>query len=203
MNIDVANWCRSWIGCQMAKISQHNNPAFGKFTEPNKRFDHVHVNIVGPLPYSDGCEYLLTCIDCFTRWPKAIPLVDIKAETVADAFFSGWIAHFGTPANITMDRGTQFESKLWDNLCNQFAIVRNRTTSYHPQSNGMIEPPIMAHESSHPWTTTLPAVLLDIRSVVKKILGRSATEMIYGTTLRLPGEFTEQYSVDARTDLDN
>ena len=65
--------------------------------------------------------------------------MDIRAETVADAFFSGWIARFGTPATITTDRGAQFESKLWDGLCNQFGIVRNRTTSYHPQSNGMVE----------------------------------------------------------------
>ena len=146
----------------------------------------------------------------FTRWPEAIPLVDIRAETVADAFFSGWIARFGTPATITMDKGAQFESKLWDGLCNQFGIVRNRTTSYHPQSNGMVEhfnhqlkAAIMAHESPNPWTTTLPAVLLGARSAVKELLGRSAAEMIYGTTLRLPGKFTQKYTVDARTDLDN
>ena len=27
--------------------------------------------------------------------------------------------------------------------------------------------------------------------------------MIYGTTLRLPGEFTKQYTVDANTNLEN
>ena len=27
--------------------------------------------------------------------------------------------------------------------------------------------------------------------------------MIYGTTLRLPGEFTEKYTIDAHTNLDN
>ena len=48
---------------------------------------------------------------------------------------------------------------------------------------------IMAHESPNPWTTTLPAVLLGARSAVKELLGRSAAEMIYGTTLRLPGQF--------------
>ena len=144
-----------------------------------------------------------------TRWPEAIPIVDIRAETVADAFFSGWIARYGTPATITTDRGAQFESKLWDNLCNQFGIIRNRT-SYHPQSNGMVErfhrqlkAAIMAHESPDPWTITLPAVLLGVRSAVKERLGRSAAEMIYGTTLRLPGEFTQQYTVDANTDLKN
>ena len=195
-NIDIARWCRSCKGCQTAKVSRHNTPVFGKFTEPTERFDHVHIDIVGPLPYTNGFRYLLTCVDRFTRWPEAIPIVDIQTETVADAFFSGCIARYGTPATITT-------SKLWDNLCNQFGIIRNRTTSYHPQSNGMVErfhrqlkAAIMAHESPNPWTITL-------RSTFKGRLGRSAAEMIYGTTLRLPGEFTKQYTVDANTDLEN
>ena len=191
-------------------MDRHNKSAFGKFNKPKERFDHIHVDIVGPLTYSDGYKYLLTWVDRFTHWPEVISLVDIKASTVADAFFSGWIACFGTPAIITMDRGAQFESKLWNNLCNQFGIVRNRTTSYHLQSNGMIKcfhrqlkAAIMAHESPNPWTLTLPAILLCVRSAIKELLGRSAAEMVYGTTLSLPGEFTEQYTIDDRMDLDN
>ena len=210
MNIDIARWCRTCKGCQTAKVSRHNTPVYGKFIEPTARFDHVHIDIVGPLPYANGFRYLLTCVDRFTRWLEAIPIVDIRAETVADAFFSGWIARYGTPATITTGGGAQFESKLWDNLCNQFGIIRNRTTSYHPQSNGMVErfhrqlkAAIMARESPDPWTITLAAVLSGVRSAVKERLGRSAAEMIYGTTLRLPGEFTKQYTVDANTDLEN
>ena len=73
----------------------------------------VWCDIVGPLPYSQGLKYLLTCVDLIARWPEAILLVDIKSETVAAAFFSGWIARFRTPATITTDRGAQFESRLW------------------------------------------------------------------------------------------
>ena len=73
------------------------------------QFDHVHIYIVGPLPYSDGFKYLLTCVDRFTCLPEAMPLEDIRGETVADAFFSGWIARFGTPATITTDRGAPLE----------------------------------------------------------------------------------------------
>ena len=210
MNIDIAKWCCSCKGYQTAEISRHNKPVFGKFDEPTERFDHIHIDIVGPLPYADGYRYLLTCVNCFTCWPEAIPLVDIRAEMVADAFFSGWIARFGTPATITTDRGAQFESKLWDGLCSQFVIVQNRTTSYHPQSNGMVErfhrqleAAIMAHESPNPWTITLPAVLLGAGSAVKELLGRSAAEIVYGTTLRLQGEFSHKYNVDAHTELDN
>ena len=89
MNIDIAKWCRSCRGCQTAKISRHNKPVFGEFDEPTERFDHIHIDIGGLLPYADGFKYLLTCVDRFTRWPEAIRLVDIRAETVADAFFSG------------------------------------------------------------------------------------------------------------------
>ena len=161
-------------------------------------------------PYPEGFKFLLTCVDQFTRWPEVIPIKDIRAETVADAFFGGWLARFGTPATITTDRGAQLESRLWETLCNQFGIARNRTTNYHPQSNGMVErfhrqleAAIMAHKTLSPWTTTLPALLLGIRSAVKKTLGRSAAEMAYGMTLLLPGDFTENYTVVANTDLEN
>ena len=132
MNIDIARWCRTCKGCQTAKVSRHNTPVYGKFTEPTERFDHVHIDIVRSLPHANGFRYLLTCVNRFTRWPEAIPIVDILAETVADAFFSGWIARYGTPATITTDRGAQFESKLRDNLCNQFGIIRDRTKIITP-----------------------------------------------------------------------
>ena len=105
INIDIARWCRTCKGCQTAKVSRHNTPVYGKFTEPTERIDHVHIDIVGPLSYANGFRYLLTCVDRFTRRPEAIPIVDIRAETVTDAFFSGWIARYGTSATITTDRG--------------------------------------------------------------------------------------------------
>ena len=167
MNIDIENWCRYCTGCQTAKVSRHNRPVFGKFEEPTERFDHVHVDLVGRLPYSDSYNYLLTCVDRFTRWPEAIPIMNIRAGTVADAFFGRWVARFGIPATITMDRGAQLESTLWDTLCNQFGITRNRTTSYHPQSNRMVECFLRQLKATiitpNPWTTKLPAVLLGNR----------------------------------------
>ena len=108
MNSDIANWSRYWTGCQTAKVSRHNRPVFGKFEKPTERFDHVHVDLVGPLPYSHGFKYLLRCVDRFTHWPEAIRIIDIRAET---GHIYRWMGvHFGIPATITTDRGAQFES---------------------------------------------------------------------------------------------
>ena len=40
---------------------------------------------------------------------------------------------------ITSDRGQQFVSDLWIEMCKLMGIARNTTTSYNPQHNGKIE----------------------------------------------------------------
>ncbi len=48
---------------------------------PVKRFSHVHIDIVGPLPASPGgCTHLLTMVDRSTRWAEAVPLVNTSPQ---------------------------------------------------------------------------------------------------------------------------
>ncbi|XP_064461530.1 uncharacterized protein LOC135371402 [Ornithodoros turicata] len=75
------------------------------------------MDIVGPLPQVRGQRYLLTCTDSFTRWPEAIPIPEITAETAAAAFVAGWVSRFGVPSTVTTDRGRQFESHLFREIC--------------------------------------------------------------------------------------
>ena len=104
INTDVRRWTRTCLHCQHAKAQRHCNPSPSPFPTPDVRFD-VHIDLVGPLPPSRGYTYLLTCVDRFTRWPEAIPISNISAETVPQAFLSEWIAHFGIPSTLITDRG--------------------------------------------------------------------------------------------------
>ena len=195
VNADVRRWARSCLQCQRSKVHRHTVTPLGTFATPDARFNHIHIDLVGPLPPCQGYSYLLTCVDRFTRWPEAIPLPDITAPTVAQAFVSGWIARFGTPSTITTDRGTQFESDLFKQLMHLLGSHRIRTTAYHPAANGLVERfhrQLKAGLSTAPrteWITTLPLVLLGIRSCLKEDLHCTTSELVYGTTLRLPGEF--------------
>ena len=129
----------------------------------------IHVDIVGQLPPSQGFTYLLTCIGHYTRWPEAFSITNIEAQTVAQAFISGWIASFGVPTTITTDRGSQFESTLWQYLISTLGANRIRTTAHHPCLNGLVErlhrqlkAALKAYPQPHKWTGTLPLVLLGI-----------------------------------------
>ena len=89
-------------------------------------------DLVGPLPSSHGYTYLLTCIDRSTWWPEVIPLTGISTAEYVSALFQGLISRFGVPSIITSDRGTQFTSSLWSNICSLLNINHITTTAFHP-----------------------------------------------------------------------
>ena len=193
VNKDVRAWARTCLQCQRSKVHRHIKSPLGTFSEPDARFHHVHVDLVGPLPPSEGSVYLLTCIDRFTRWPAAIPLPNCSSETVAKAFLEHWVAYFGCPAIVTSDRGSHFESSF-DKLLQSLGCKHIRTTAYHPAANGLVERfhrqlKAALRASTNPsWKEALPLVLLGLRNTVKADIGAAPAELVYGCALRLPGE---------------
>ena len=125
------------------------------------------MDLVGPLPQSEGYCYLFTVIDQFSRWPEAVPLKDATAQSCVRALIQVWISRYGIPDRIVSDRGAQFTGSLWKELCASLAIEHHPTTSYHPQANGLVERfhrqlkgALKARLRGPHWTDELPIVLL-------------------------------------------
>ena len=130
INKDVRMWARQCHACQLSKVQRHTSAPLSKFLPPDARFDHVHIDLVGPLPSSNGSTYFLTCVDRFSRWPEA---------NTAHGLLACWTARFGVPSIISTDRGAQFESSLFCCLLKFLGTTRLPTTSNHPQSNELVE----------------------------------------------------------------
>jgi hypothetical protein len=165
---------------------------------PHRRFAHLHVDLVGPLPPSRGHTYLFTIIDRTSRWPEPIPLASITAADCARAFFAGWVSRFGVAATITSDRGAQFTSALWAGLCSLLNIQHLPTTAYHPQSNGLVErfhrrlkDALRSRASAADWHDHLPWVLLGIKTAFREDSEFSPAEAVYSSQLVLPGQFID------------
>ena len=191
---DIGEWARECLTCQANKIHRHTKAPICEFPAISQRFEHVHVDLVGPLPSSRGCRYLFTAIDRFTRWPEAFPLFETSTAACAQAFLSGWISRYGVPAVITSDNGPQFISDLWKQLSDSLGITLQRTTAYHPQSNGILErfhrslkTALRSRLKGPDWLDQLPWALLGLRTQAKEDLQTSAAELVFGEPLQVPG----------------
>lgn len=183
------------IACQKSKIQRHTKAPILKYEDNSNRFEHINIDIVGPLPPSNGYSYLLTMIDRTTKWPEAIPITNITAETIAKELIANWFARYGIPFRITTDQGRQFESLLFKQINETLGIQHFRTTAYHPQANGIIErwhrsmKAALKAKANDRWIDELPLILLGLRTAIKEDIGISPAELTFGKSLMLPGQF--------------
>ncbi|GFW34057.1 integrase catalytic domain-containing protein [Trichonephila clavipes] len=77
-----------------------------------------------------------------------------------------------------------------------------RTTGYHPQANRMIEElhrPLKSAIKCHAterWTEVLPIILQGLRASLKEDILCTPAELVFGTTIRLPGEMFDSSKPD-------
>ncbi|GFS50531.1 hypothetical protein TNCV_3197241 [Trichonephila clavipes] len=109
---------------------------------------------------------------------------------------------FGVPAKIVTDQGRQFEAELFRSIAAICGAKVAHTTSYHPQCNGKVERlhrtlkgAIKAHNNIR-WTESLPTVLLGLRAAIRPDISYTIAQMVYGTSIKLPGEFFDPPTIN-------
>ena len=163
----------------------------------------VHVDLLGPLPASEGFTHLFKVIVRTTRWTEAIPLQSTSATACACTMFQGWIARFGIPAVMTSDRGSQFTSSLWSALCSLLGIQHAQTTAYHPGGNSMVEhfhrrlkDALCACCTGSDWADHLPWVMLGLRAAACEDTAILSSQAVLCSAVCLPGQFSPGSKLD-------
>lgn len=137
-------------------VCRHTIKPRGVSHQPDTRFSGVHLDIVEPLPKSQGFQHILTCVDRFARLAEAIPITRMTAEQDALAFINTWVSRFGLPPTITADSGRPFESSFFRNLSRSVGVNHIHTMAYHAQAkriveklHGQLKTALMAHPRIH------------------------------------------------------
>ena len=158
-------------------------------------FSRIIMDCVGPLPKTRaGNQYLLTVMCASTRFPKAIPLCNIKADTIVKALIK-FFTLVGLPKEVQSDQGSNFMSGLFQSVMVQLGIREIKSTAYHPQSQGALE---RFHQTlktmmraycitqKHDWDEGIPFLLFAARESTQESLGFSPFELVFGHLPRGP-----------------
>ena len=98
---------------------------------------HMDFLLIGSKKENDVNVLVIT--DHFTRYTQAFVTNNQQTATVIKVFIDQYVVHYGWPEKILTDQGTSFESKLFQDLCQEAKIRKMRTTPYHPMGNGQPE----------------------------------------------------------------
>jgi len=193
---DVRRFLRTYQLC----LQYHRGPpprlAQLKSMLVGEPFERVSIDITGPHPRSaKGHVFLLTVMDHFTKWAEAIPLRNHTSPTVARAFMVNVLSRFGTPLQIMSDRGPEFESDLFRELCKWIEIDKVRTTAYRPSPNGMVERYHMTlnsilgkivRDDQRNWCEKVPIVAAAYRASVHEATGYTPNRLLLNREVFAP-----------------
>ncbi|XP_076449992.1 uncharacterized protein LOC143286334 [Babylonia areolata] len=204
MCADIRRFVRSCDRCQKT-VAKGRVPKVPLVKMPliSEPFSRVAVDIVGPIsPSSEsGNRYILTMVDYATRYPEAVALKHVSAETVAEALFTMW-TRTGVPAEVLTDRGSQFTGSVMQEVYRLLSVRGLTTTPYHAQCNGLVERfnatlkamlRRLSHEKPQAWDRWIPALLFAYREVPQESTGYSPFELLYGRTVRGPMQILREH----------
>ena len=154
------------------------------------------VDVLGPFPPSGkGSRYIVVFSDYLTRWVEAFPVPSVQATVIARLLVDEITSRHGAPRVLLSDRGTKFLSKVVAEICNSFQIQKINTSSYHAQTDGLVERfnstlcqslSMYVSKNQKDWDEFIPLILFAHRTSVLDAIGDSPFYVLYGREPRLP-----------------
>lgn len=88
-------------------------------------------------PQNHHASFLLTCIDCFSKYAWVVPLTNKSGPKVANAMHILFREN-GAPRYVQSDNGSEFLGPF-DAVLEEYGVQHIKSNAFHPQSNGQIE----------------------------------------------------------------
>jgi hypothetical protein len=145
MTAFIRNYVAGCATCQQFKVNTRpSKPSLYPIPSGSPHlFGSLGIDFMTDLPTADdGSDSIMVVVDHgLSKGAVLIPTtkIGLTAERTAQLFLDNVYSRFGLPDNTISDRGPQFDSEFWQELCKLLGIKSKLTTAFHPQSNGGTE----------------------------------------------------------------
>ena len=193
--------CERWVNACLACL-QVKDPRKMKF--PLKSVESSEFNEVVQIDHrkicmtESGYKQILVIIDHFTKLAEAGPCQTASAEETCDHLITHWISRYGCPMTFQSDNGKAFVGDLTKELMKRSHIAQAHSTTYHPQTNGLVERQnrtlvnmlrVYCSRYMTDWDKYLPQVVGAYNSTQHSTTGISPFMMLTGRERAMPLTF--------------
>lgn len=194
---DVTEFIRKCDKCQKHKHSSHpTKEPMSITTTANSAMEKVFLDVVGPIDRDDNnYSYILT-IQCeLSKYVEAYPMTSKSSVEIAKNFVNNFILRYGIPERIATDRGAEFLSNVFKEVCKLLNITMLQSTAYHHQTIGALE---NTHKSlgnylriqtdNYPgaWSDWLPYWCFSYNTTVHTATKYTPFELVFGRKCNIP-----------------
>ena len=190
MDANITKWVKACLLCAKRKARRKFGTTLPGVLSSNYPWDVCAIDLVGPLYVADnGARYVLTIIDCFSKYPIAVPLKTMEADEIARALFDNLISVHSCPRVMLSDNANNFCGKVMEAFSKLFNIRRIKTVAYTPKLNSFLERwhgwlsatlTALSNSLKTDWPKWLPVALYAYRTSTHSSTGYTPMEILTG-----------------------
>ena len=167
-------------------------------------FEMVAIDHLGPLPKSNGYEYIIVLTDNFSKFAIVKPVTSTGARSVAKFIFEDLILTFGViPPKFLSDCHKSFMGKIVKHLNILMGIKQVRTSGYKPSTNSITERyngtladclSKYCDRKQSNWSRYVKPLCYAYNATIQARTGYSPIEVIFGRKAEFPPDLELQMS---------
>ena len=190
MTQDVHRFVRNCNTCGKSKIWREQKHGLLKpLPIPERIWSELSVDFITGLIPSKDCTSIMVVTDRLSESIIAVPMKETRAIDVAQTLLEHIFQYHGLPTAIVSDRGTQFVSMLWTEVCRLMKITQRLSIVFHLETDGATERAnqeletylrIFTSFQQKDWAFQLPIAMMTLNSRVSQSSGLSPFFMIHG-----------------------
>ena len=199
MRAKVLRFIKECRECVAFKPDRSMKLTENKTSTPNHPWQQLQMDLIGPIGQTDrGNRYILTVVDCLTRYTFLTPIPTKEGKCVLQAL-KNIFAQYGPPLSIQSDNGREFVNDSLKTFFELMNIAFKTSTPHRPQSQGMVERTNqkvvkflkMFKSQDHSWDDDIPLVTFAINMELNRHTGYTPFQLFHGWSILTPSFLTK------------